>query len=199
MKCQDYRYDRVFKLKTMRVLLFIFFIFPGICISQSIRIERPNEELDSILNPIKYYKGRSMPEFILTSISGNEYSDAKFKGKITFVNFWFKNCAPCIAEINALNKLYTEFKDNKHFQFISFTYEDPFAIEEIRKEYQIPYDIISVTREECKRLNFGKGFPSNFIYDKDAKIVFMKIGGKTDAAEVEKDFEPVRALIKQLY
>src|SRR3546814_399295 len=50
--------------------------------------------------------------------SGNIISLNSLKGKVVFINFWATWCPPCIAEMPTIQKLYTEFKDNKAVEFI---------------------------------------------------------------------------------
>lgn len=157
--------------------------------AQSIELDKKNPRFDSIINPIKYYKGKEMPSFTHTAFSGKEYTSEMLKGKVTFINFWFYNCAPCMAEMKSLNTLYEKYKDNPDFQFISFTHEDRLTIRRVVKKYGIQYDIISVPRDECRRLNFGKGYPTNFIYNQKGEIIFMQVGGSTNTEMVEKRFQ----------
>jgi thiol-disulfide isomerase/thioredoxin len=53
--------------------------------------------------------GKPYPGFF--ALAGNkEISNISLKGKVVFINFWFASCAPCIAEMEDLNKLYNKFK-----------------------------------------------------------------------------------------
>lgn len=52
------------------------------------------------------------PDFTLLDINGNSIHLADFKGKIVILNFWSTSCAPCVAEIPALNMLYRDLKGN---------------------------------------------------------------------------------------
>src|SRR5437868_12101523 len=67
--------------------------------------------------------GHSFSSFNAYSETGKLYTKNDLIGKITFINFWFENCLPCISEMNPLNNLYQNFKDEKNFQFLSFTRE----------------------------------------------------------------------------
>ncbi|NCU05754.1 MAG: TlpA family protein disulfide reductase, partial [Chitinophagaceae bacterium] len=127
--------------------------------------------------------------FAATSVFGKVYKSEMLTGKTTFVNFWFRNCAPCIAELKSLNQLYSDNKLNPNFLMISFTYEDDNTVKQFIEEYNIQYDIISLSRDECKRLNFSNGYPTNFIYDKNSRITFMKVGGSINERDVEKEFK----------
>ena len=42
------------------------------------------------------------------------------KGKTVFINFWFEACAPCIAEFEAFNEMYTKLKGNPNFDIHFF-------------------------------------------------------------------------------
>jgi len=158
------------------------------------------KKMDSFYHPIKYFKGKEAPSFEYSSLNGKQYSNSSFKGKITFVNFWFSNCSPCIAEMKSLNELYLQFKDNADFQFLSFTFDNPQLISKAIEKYSLSFDIISISDAECRRLNFNRGFPTNIIYGKDGKVVFMNIGGQTDPAKVSAYFQStvVPVVIEQL-
>ena len=121
-------------------------------------------------------------------------------GKTVFINFWFEACAPCIAEFDALNEMYQKFKDNKKFEFVSFTFETPEKIKEIKTKYRLPYTIISIEREECYRLNLNNGFPTSMVLDSTGAIKYMVHGGFTDKAKAREfvHAEIYPEIIKQL-
>lgn len=67
------------------------------------------------------------PKFSCT-IDSVLYNSETLKGKITFINFGFAACAPCVAEIDALNEIYSKQKGNTYFNFLSISVDDPQAI-----------------------------------------------------------------------
>lgn len=129
--------------------------------------------------------GKPYPAFSFTP-DGKTINNDSLKGKTVFINFWFEACAPCIAEFDALNEMYQNLKDNKNFAFISFTYETPEKIKQVKGKYPLPYTIISIDRQECYRLNLDNGFPANFILDKTGLIKYMSFGGATDRTRARK-------------
>lgn len=172
-------------MKNILLLLFVpLFIFGQN--DENLKLERM---LDSAQNPIKYLKGEESPSFVHSSFNGKEYSSNSFKGKITFVNFWFSNCSPCLAEMQSLNELYLQFKSNPDFQFLSFTFDNSQLISKAIEKYKLNFDIISISDPECRRLNFNKGFPTNIIYDRNGKMIFMRVGGQTDIVKVKEYFQ----------
>lgn len=50
-------------------------------------------------------KGSELPDFLLTDPAGKELRLTDLKGKPVLVNLWATWCAPCVAELPALDKL----------------------------------------------------------------------------------------------
>jgi hypothetical protein len=44
-----------------------------------------------------YPIGKDFKPFNLTAVSGKKYTQDNLKGKITFIEFWFEACSPCIS------------------------------------------------------------------------------------------------------
>ena len=68
-------------------------------------------------------------------INGKPFSNIQLSGKTVFMNFWFASCTPCIAEFPYLNELYVNLQDSIHFELVSFTFESPEKIQEIKSQY----------------------------------------------------------------
>jgi len=121
--------------------------------------------------------GAPFPDFSLTNTNGNTFSEQDLKGKITVINFWYEACAPCMAELNGLNKLFYTFKDNPDFQFISISIDSLERAKEAIKKLGILFDVYPTTKEECKRLFRIGVFPTNIVVDQQGKIAYIKMGG----------------------
>ena len=65
-------------------------------------------------------KGHKAPLTSFQTLDGESYEAATLEGKILVINFWGISCAPCIAEMPALNKLVKEYKD-KDVLFLGFS------------------------------------------------------------------------------
>lgn len=50
-------------------------------------------------------KGSELPDFLLTDPAGKELRLTDLKGKPLLINLWATWCAPCVAELPALDKL----------------------------------------------------------------------------------------------
>ncbi|MFM5925241.1 MAG: TlpA family protein disulfide reductase [Novosphingobium sp.] len=51
------------------------------------------------------HKGSELPDFTLTDPSGKELQLKALRGKPLLINLWATWCAPCVAELPALDKL----------------------------------------------------------------------------------------------
>lgn len=69
---------------------------------------------------------RSAPiRFTAVTASGSTVSSADLRGDVVVVNFWYAQCAPCIAEAPRLQKLYTTFgAGQKGVQFLGVDIDD---------------------------------------------------------------------------
>ncbi len=153
-------------------------------------------DLDSIMKAISekdsiFYArvGSPYPSFSIQDLNGEIITEHSLKGKVTLINFWFAGCPPCIAEFDELNRLNRKYEDNSDVQLISITKDDAERASATARKYQLSYPIYSVEIEECYRLNFGAGFPTNIIVNRAGKIIYLKAGGSIDKEQVKKDVE----------
>ena len=58
---------------------------------------------------------------------GKSHALAQWQGKPLVVNFWATWCPPCLAEMPAVNKLYTQFKADNEVVFILVDADSDFA------------------------------------------------------------------------
>ena len=130
-----------------------------------------------------------MSLFVLQDKKGKLYTNTDLIDKITFVNFWFEACAPCIAEMKALETLNKNFKEHKNFQFWSITSENQEEIKRISKKYPMSYPIFSISQDLCYQLNFNRGFPTTIILNRKGEIAFIASGGPTDPVLAEENFK----------
>lgn len=163
----------------MRTLLSIFLILIAIVSSgqdtlQSGRMKGLESFVDARFGK---YKGQKLPDFAIIKTGELIFSNKNFEKKVVFINFWFAACKPCISEIEGLNKMYNLLKDKPDFTFISFTFDPEETISSLIKKYNIQYRVIHLDRNECNRLNFNSGYPTNIILSKDGNIKFFMAGG----------------------
>jgi thiol-disulfide isomerase/thioredoxin len=141
-----------------------------------------------VVTPIEEIKGQLYPklEYFSDSIALLKEGGGS---KVLFVNFWFANCPPCIAEFNALNNLYTRLKNNSSFKLVSLTFESPEVIQKMREKYSLLFDIYSVPKTEIQKLSLNNSYPTNIIIDKKGIVKEFYVGGEAEQEKADLFFK----------
>lgn len=132
--------------------------------------------------------GKKIIPFKAFDLFGNKYSDALLTNKITFINFWYEACRPCIAEAEAMNNLYETFSKRANFQFLTFTFDKKENAERFVKKHNIKYPVLLVSIDSANILNFRQGFPVSIIVNKVGRIEVFSPGGPDDPIWAQKKF-----------
>lgn len=101
----------------------------------------------------------------------------QLKENVIFLNFGFSSCMPCISELKGLSILYKKLSVNSNFTFISLTFDDKKTIGDLVAKYNLPFIPISISREDCVKLNLGNGYPTNIIIDQKGNIKEIRTSG----------------------
>jgi len=115
--------------------------------------------------------GKDLPAFKGFTINKKPFSNADLKNQIVVINFWFEKCPPCIAEMPELNKLVAKYRE-KGVRFIGITHDAPASARRFQKRSGYRYEIVSLSRDEIRKININHGFPSNVLVGKDGKIIY---------------------------
>ncbi len=175
-------------------LLLILFFLTESMLAQDFNtgLNRFIKEQDSIRQT---YIGKKYPAFVSVTMEGDTISEKMLPGKVTFLNFWFETCAPCIAEFEELKSMYERYKDDQNFQFISFTTDSYTDAKKTVRKYKLPYKVCHISRDYASKMNFNQGFPTNIVIDKKGNVVFLKAGGATDQERVKKAIKEIDDII----
>ncbi len=170
------------KIIYYQILPFVFCLFA----MQSAHAQKTIKQQEALLKNMedfltfstKKWVGRAFPNFNGLSITGDTLNNQKLKGKLVFINFWFANCPPCRAEIRALKRLYTKYKDS--VEFIAVTYETPTVIKTIRDKEKFFFTHISMPQKSIDSLQIVSAYPTSVLLGKDGKIAAATSGGYVD-------------------
>lgn len=99
----------------------IYSVLPAL---KSQNIPFVKEKLDKLLMDTRFNKGSSAPDFILTDLSGKNYSLKDFKGKKIYLDLGASWCGHCIESIPSWNKLVEENEKNNDVLFISVSLDE---------------------------------------------------------------------------
>lgn len=134
-------------------------------------------------------------EFEVNLLSGDEVSFSNFsEDKVVLINFWALWCKPCRTEMKALNKLYTEYKEND-FEILGINIDTPRSsakVEVFVKSLGINYNIAQDPNLEIFNLFNGQVLPLNILYDRKGNVVFRHTGYLPgDEMKLEKEIQKV--------
>ncbi len=127
----------------------------------------------------RFYENMIGKEFLaasFTTIEDEELSPSYLRGKVVFLNFWYKNCSPCIAEMEGLRELQMKYESDKTV-FIMVTWENSEVIQEIQNENDLSYKMVSVDKDSITSWGI-RGYPSSFVLEKTGKVVYARAGGQ---------------------
>lgn len=98
---------------------------------------------------------------------------ADLSDKPVFINFWATWCAPCIAEMPSIDKLYLDYKDDIHF--VIATYEDQALVDAFLEKHELNFPVYRYHTKEPKLLQ-SKTIPATFILNTNGEIVVSENG-----------------------
>ena len=130
-------------------------------------------------------EGFPITPFEATTIDGKNYNSTNLNGKVTVIKFWFKDCAPCIAEIPRLNKLVSNYANNPDVDFLSFALDSEDAIRNFLRRQPFDYDIVASAQPVQMAMNIN-GFPTHIVVNKEGIVSEYVQGG---LLHIERELE----------
>ncbi|MFT4155764.1 TlpA family protein disulfide reductase [Parafilimonas sp.] len=120
--------------------------------------------------------GSLAPPWKLESYNSKQMiSLSDFKGKVILLDFWIKNCGPCIQSVPHLNKLEAKFKNEK-FSVISInSYDTKSDISWFCNKFKTAYTVLLNGKEVADKYGIN-GYPTFVIIDKTGKIIYTQVG-----------------------
>ena len=129
--------------------------------------------------------GSDIPDFTVTTFSGETYQVSQLRGKIILLNFWSSWCASCDEEGAALEEVWQEVKDDGEIVFLGVNYvdteKDSLAFLE---RYGITYPNGPDMGSRISRMFMVEAVPETYIIGRDGKLVAIQIGPFLTADEI---------------
>ncbi|GAB2684865.1 hypothetical protein GCM10027037_02720 [Mucilaginibacter koreensis] len=130
--------------------------------------------------------GKKFPPFHFEDMNGNIYTPANTKGKIVVLKAWFVSCAPCVAEMPALNKVKASYNNRKDILFLSIAFDSKKRLQQFLKRTTFNYAIIPVSAQYIENELHATGYPAHWVINKQGIVVDMSY-----------DYEEMVAALKQ--
>jgi thiol-disulfide isomerase/thioredoxin len=148
--------------------------------------KQANDKPDVQLLPV----GSLAPNWELVSLTnGKTISLGDLAGKVILLDFWIKNCGPCIESVPHLNALKEEFKNEK-FRIISInSYDTKEEVKWFSNKHKTAYEVFLNGKATAEQYGVT-GFPTLFLIDETGKIIFSHEGFNGSARlDIEKSIK----------
>ena len=123
--------------------------------------------------------GKPFPHLLLLDLNNRkkEISINQNK-KFTLIDFWFSHCYPCISQFAEFKSLFEKYNNKNDLDIISISVDDKGHISDWKKiinQYRLPWkQYLDLNGQDARRLSIFS-FPTNFLLDKNGKIIATNI------------------------
>ncbi|MCL4866032.1 MAG: TlpA family protein disulfide reductase [Gemmatimonadales bacterium] len=123
--------------------------------------------------------GNRAPDFQAVNLLTNDSISFReaYTGHVTLVNIWATWCAPCRAEMPAMEELYQAFKD-QGFRIAAVSVDEggPADVMAFARELGLSFDILHDRDGRIQQQYMTTGVPESFLIDGEGVIVRKQIG-----------------------
>jgi peroxiredoxin len=138
-------------------------------------------------------QGFLAPDFELKTPAGESITLSDLQGQAVLVNLWATWCPPCRAEMQSIEKLYREYKDQGFTVLaINITYQDdPSAVMPFVNEQGLTFPILLDETGGTAKAYQLRSLPSSFFIRRDGMINDVVIGGPMSEALLRTRIEDI--------
>lgn len=117
------------------------------------------------------------PGFSLASLAGEaDIRLEDYRGQVVFLNFWATWCAPCVAEMPAMQTLYDRYRDDGLVMIAVNVREDRAQVQEFIDRLGLSYPVALDSNGSVTNLYNVRGFPTTMIIDREGTVIGVKLG-----------------------
>ncbi len=138
-------------------------------------------------------QGFPAPDFALKTPQGETVRLADLRGQAVLVNLWATWCPPCRAEMQTIETIYDEYKDQGFTVLgVNMTYQDePLKVIPFVNEQKLTFPILLDETGEMASAYQLKSLPSSFFIDRAGFIDEVVIGGPMSEALLRTRVEKI--------
>jgi cytochrome c biogenesis protein CcmG/thiol:disulfide interchange protein DsbE len=129
-------------------------------------------------------EGFLAPDFSLSDSKGKQIRLSDYRGRPVLVNVWASWCAPCKAEMPAMQRAYTDYQ-GRGFEILAVnsTSQDSFeSASAFAQANGLSFPILYDSQADVARQYQIQSLPTSFFIDNDGMIRDVVIGGPMSEA-----------------
>jgi peroxiredoxin len=133
------------------------------------------------------------PDFELKTPAGDSVKLSDLRGKAVLVNLWATWCPPCRAEMQTIEEVYNEYKEQGFTVLaVNMTYQDsPLEIMPFVESQGLTYPILLDETGDIAKAYQLKSLPSSYFIDRNGMINEVVIGGPMAEALLRTRIEDI--------
>ncbi len=138
------------------------------------------------------------PSLKLPSLKGESVDLNDLKGQVVLVQFWATYCTPCRKEMPSMNHLVKKLQESRTpFKILAVNMGESKAevqkfVDEVKPEFTI---LLDEKGENVQAWNVFAA-PSNFILDKNGKVIYTAYGGMDwDSDDIVKTIQGLATIV----
>ncbi len=144
-------------------------------------------------NAVAVQLAKPAPDFTLNDLNGNKVRLSDYTGRVVILNFWSTTCAPCVAEIPALNALQRDLKGSGLVVLGVSLDKSVKPVKDLVDRLRISYALLMDSRQDVYFDTYALfGQPVSIVIDRNGIIQDKLIG------EVDWSAPQIRAKISAL-
>lgn len=138
-------------------------------------------------------QGFLAPDFELKTPAGETIKLSDLRGQAVLINLWATWCPPCRAEMQTIEKVYNEYKEQGFTVLaVNMTYQDdPLAVVPFLDEQGLTFPVLLDETGEMAHAYQLRSLPSSFFVDRDGIINEVVIGGPMAEALLRTRIEDI--------
>jgi peroxiredoxin len=138
-------------------------------------------------------QGFLAPDFELNTPTGETVKLADLRGKAVLVNLWATWCPPCREEMQTIEKIYQEYKEQGFTVLaVNMTYQDdPLAVMPFVNEQKLTFPILLDKTGHAANAYQLRSLPSSYFIRPDGLINEVVIGGPMSEALLRTRIEDI--------
>lgn len=146
-----------------------------------LKIKLELDKIDYNREEIFNLQNEKFPELEMTTVFGKKVNNETLFNKVTFINLWYINCAPCLEEIPILNELKKEY--GKSVNIIGITFDNKSKVIEFLKRKAFDFDKIAGQKHFLKNNLKVESYPKILIVNKKGIVKLISNGIQDKSSE----------------
>lgn len=133
------------------------------------------------------------PEFELMTLADETIKLSDLRGQAVLVNLWATWCPPCRAEMQTIETVYNDYKDEGFtILAVNMTYQDDLAaVQPFVDEQNLTFPILLDTTGQMGNVYQLHSLPSSYFIDREGIIWEVVIGGPMAEALLRTRIEEI--------